>query len=80
MTKGKMTMTKYEDTPIGEITVQAARDMDLIKGDVERKDWTSVIAGVKYQVDTFTELLSSLERLELGGHLPGTANRSFLGR
>lgn len=60
-------MGRYEDTPIGEITEQAKYDMDLIRDDVERKDWKAVRAGVKYQIEAFTELLTDLEKLEAAG-------------
>jgi hypothetical protein len=60
---------RYENTPIGQVTEQAKRDMDLIRSDVERKDWQSVISGVKYQVDAFTELLNNLKELDAKGLL-----------
>ena len=59
----------YENTAIGEITTQAKRDMDLIRADVEGKDWQSVIEGVKYQVNAFTSLLADLETLKARGVL-----------
>lgn len=60
---------RYEDTPIGEVTERAKRDMDLIRGDVERKDWPSVINGVRFQAEAFAELLVQLEKLQRQGNL-----------
>jgi len=59
----------YEETPIGEVTERAKRDMDLIRKDVEAKNWLSVIAGVEYQIQAFTELLADLKKLQRGGFL-----------
>jgi hypothetical protein len=64
--EGKMS---YEETPIGEVTTQAKRDMDLIRESVERKDWKDVMAGVKYQAETFARLLTDLESLNARGVL-----------
>lgn len=64
-----MSAPNYEDTPIGQVTEQAKRDMDLIRRDVEKRDWLAVINGVKYQVEAFTELLESLRSLDAAGKL-----------
>ena len=45
--------------------------MDLIRDDVQRKDWKAVLQGVKYQVEAFTELYNDLESLRQKGVLRG---------
>jgi len=65
----------YEDTPVGVVTEQAKRDMDLIHGNVERREWASVIEGVKYQVEAFTELLEHLRTLDAKGLLDSAGVR-----
>ena len=61
--KARQGVMRYEDTPIGQVTERAKRDMDLIRTEVERGDWKAVASGVKFQAEEFMKLLVNLREM-----------------